>query len=70
MKRKLNQRTYVETEFLRRSPAKIIKPTALDSWLEKPNSAFGGRTPLQVIDDGESDRLWEMIYLLQSGELY
>lgn len=37
-------------------------------WLQQPNEAFDGSTPLQVIERGESDRLWRMIYFLQSGE--
>lgn len=38
------------------------------TWLETPNQAFEGSTPLQVIERGESDRLWRMIYHLRSGE--
>ncbi len=38
------------------------------AWLEAPNEAFDGSTPLQVIERGESDRLWRMIYFLRSGE--
>lgn len=38
------------------------------TWLETPNEAFEGSTPLQVIERGESDRLWRMIYFLRSGE--
>lgn len=38
------------------------------AWLETPNEAFDGSTPLQVIERGESDRLWRMIYFLRSGE--
>ncbi len=38
------------------------------AWLETPNDAFEGSTPLQVIERGESDRIWRMIYFLRSGE--
>lgn len=38
------------------------------AWLETPNEAFDGSTPLQIIERGESDRLWRMIYFLRSGE--
>jgi len=38
------------------------------AWLQEPNEAFDGSTPLQVIERGESDRLWQMIYFLNSGE--
>lgn len=37
-------------------------------WLETPNEAFEGSTPLQVIERGESDRIWRMVYFLRSGE--
>lgn len=38
------------------------------TWLQEPNEAFDGSTPLQVIERGESDRIWRMIYFLRSGE--
>ncbi|MCC5835098.1 MAG: DUF2384 domain-containing protein [Opitutales bacterium] len=38
------------------------------AWLQEPNEAFDGSTPLQVIERGESDRIWRMIYYLRSGE--
>jgi hypothetical protein len=31
------------------------------------NEAFGGLKPLKVIERGEVDRLWTMIYHLESG---
>lgn len=37
-------------------------------WMQEPNPAFDGSTPLQVIERGETDRLWRMIYSLESGE--
>jgi transcriptional regulator with XRE-family HTH domain len=43
-------------------------PHAVVAWMQEPNSAFDGSTPLQVIERGETDRLWRMIYSLESGE--
>ncbi len=43
-------------------------PKEVAEWLQEPNSAFDGSTPLQVIERGETDRLWKMIYVLESGE--
>lgn len=40
---------------------------ALASWLKTPNLAFTGSQPLQVIERGEIDRIWRMIYFLESG---
>ena len=39
----------------------------LDAWLETPNEGFGGSQPLQVIERGEIDRVWRMVYFLESG---
>lgn len=46
----------------------IIKPADLDEWMGKPNPAFGGKTPTQLLQDGEADKLWDMAYRLESGE--
>ena len=46
----------------------IVEPVALEDWLQKPNPAFQGSTPLQVVERGEMDRLWRMLYELGSGE--
>jgi len=40
----------------------------ITNWLQEPNDAFDGSTPLQVIERGESDRIWRMIHLIESGE--
>jgi uncharacterized protein (DUF2384 family) len=45
----------------------IIKSSAIASWLQRPNKQFDGSTPLQVIERGESDRLWRMIWQLREG---
>lgn len=42
-------------------------PERLSAWLKTPNKAFEGCQPLQVIERGEIDRLWRMVYFLESG---
>ena len=34
----------------------------------QPNPAFDGSTPLQVVERGELDRIWRMLYDLESGQ--
>jgi transcriptional regulator with XRE-family HTH domain len=46
----------------------LVDPAAVPGWLQAPNSAFGGLKPLEVIERGEIDRLWRMIYRLEAGE--
>ena len=48
--------------------ADLMESSYIGEWLKSPNDAFDGSTPLQVIERGESDRLWRMIHQLQTGE--
>ena len=48
--------------------AEIVKRESIPKWLHQPNAAFGRLTPLQVIELGEIDRLWGMVYDLGSGQ--
>ena len=45
----------------------VVEPSAIGPWLTVPNAAFDGLKPLEVIERGESDRIWQMIYQLRSG---
>lgn len=45
----------------------FASPEQLATWLKTSNNAFGGSQPLQVIERGEIDRIWRMIYFLESG---
>ena len=45
----------------------MVKQEAIPGWLDSPNEVFGGLQPLEVIERGEVDRLWTMIYYLESG---
>jgi len=47
--------------------ADIIDKKVIGQWLQRPNWQFDGLTPLQVIERGESDRLWRMIWQLHEG---
>ncbi|MDH5510990.1 MAG: DUF2384 domain-containing protein [Nitrospinota bacterium] len=46
---------------------KTIDPDFIGAWLSEPNNAFDGSTPVQVIERGEIDRIWQMIYFVRSG---
>lgn len=47
--------------------AGLIKAKTIGHWLQRPNKQFDGSTPLQVIERGETDRLWQMIWHLREG---
>lgn len=47
--------------------AEVIQADAVGPWLGEPNGAFEGLKPIEVIERGEVDRIWQMIYHLRSG---
>ncbi len=59
-----------ELERLTIALAEIMKRESIGPWLQTPNDAFDGLKPLEVIDRGEIDRIWTMIYHLRSGSPY
>jgi transcriptional regulator with XRE-family HTH domain len=61
------QRAVTLAERLLHGLAEVIRPEALAAWLEQPNDGCGGLKPLEVVERGEADRLWRMIYFLGSG---
>lgn len=56
-----------ETERFQAKLAEVVRPEEIPHWLDTPNDAFAGLKPLEVIERGEIDRLWNMIYYLESG---
>jgi DNA-binding transcriptional regulator YiaG len=61
------QRNYVEVKRLCDALSEVVDPACLGEWLKAPNGAFDDFKPLEVIERGEIDRLWEMVYRLRSG---
>ena len=56
-----------EIDRLRGRLSQVMKPEFIPEWLGMPNEAFDGLKPLEVIERGEIDRLWDMIFYLESG---
>jgi transcriptional regulator with XRE-family HTH domain len=56
-----------EIQRLQEALSRVMKPQFVGIWLETPNDAFGGLKPLEVIERGEVDRIWRMIYELEAG---
>jgi len=57
----------IETERLRSALAQIIPASEMGEWLRTPNAAFEGQTPIQIIERGESDRIWQMIFQVDAN---
>lgn len=62
------RRQLMETVRLFDGLADVMEAAYVGEWLKTPNEAFDGSTPLQVIERGENDRIWRMIYQVQTGE--
>jgi DNA-binding transcriptional regulator YiaG len=68
--RKLSQaarQKLMETDRLRAVLAEIVPSSQLGMWMRTPNPAFEGRSPIQVIERGETDRIWRMIIQIDAG---
>jgi len=52
---------------LQRALAQVIRTDEIAEWFQTPNPAFGGLKPLEVVERGETDRIWAMIYDLGAG---
>ncbi|NKB23663.1 MAG: helix-turn-helix domain-containing protein [Kiritimatiellae bacterium] len=46
---------------------KVVHADFVSGWLQEPNTAFNNLKPLEVVERGETDRIWKMIYYLESG---
>jgi len=60
-------RRLVELQRLIKALSEVMTLESIGAWLQIPNEAFDALKPLEVIDRGEIDRLWSMIYELRSG---
>lgn len=61
------RRNYVEVKRLYDSLTHVVDARTLGTWFDTPNQMFGGLKPLDLVERGEIDRLWEMFYRLRSG---
>ena len=56
-----------EIERLLDGLSRVMRAEAVPGWLEEPNQGFGGLKPIEVVERGQIDRLWAMIFEVESG---
>jgi transcriptional regulator with XRE-family HTH domain len=56
-----------EMRRLRDALAEGIRPEFIPRWLETPCEGLGGLKPVEVLERGETDRLWRTVFLIGSG---
>ncbi|MCE2800587.1 MAG: hypothetical protein LW724_13695 [Planctomycetaceae bacterium] len=61
------KRPYNEVYRLLEALDDVVEVNSLGNWFQEPNDAFDGLKPIEVIERGEIDRLWNMVYELRSG---
>jgi Protein of unknown function (DUF2384) len=55
-------------QLLKTKAAKKMAPIdELGDWMRTSSPAFEGQTPIQVIERGEVDRGWRMIFQIDAG---
>jgi hypothetical protein len=62
------EKALVEMDRLLDGLARVMQPAQVGRWLKSPNPAFDGSTPLQIVERGEMDRIWRMLFDLESGQ--
>jgi DNA-binding transcriptional regulator YiaG len=62
------KKVFTEMDRLLDALARLMQPKEVGQWLKQPNPAFDGSTPVQVIERGQLDRIWRMLYYAESGE--
>ena len=62
------EKALVEMDRLLDALARVMQPAQVGQWLKSPNPAFDGSTPLQIVERGENDRIWHMLFDLESGQ--
>ncbi len=45
----------------------VVTSDAIGPWIQTPNPSLDGFKPLELIERGETDRIWRIIYVLGSG---
>lgn len=60
-------RTYTETERLVDALSELVEKDAIGPWLLAENEAFDGLKPVEMIERGKIDLLWDMVYRLRYG---
>jgi DNA-binding transcriptional regulator YiaG len=61
------RRRVLEMKRLREVLAEGMRPEFIARWLEAPCEGLGGLKPVEVLERGETDRLWRVALLIGSG---
>ncbi len=63
----VSARRVKEMRRLAKALKKVMKPEFIPVWLVNPIEDLGGISPLETVERGENDRLWQTVFHLGSG---
>ncbi|MEE9393927.1 MAG: helix-turn-helix domain-containing protein [Planctomycetota bacterium] len=61
-------RRLLEIRHLLDQVGSIMKPDFVARWIREPNEGFDGFSPLEVIERGQVDRIWRMVFSIAHGD--
>lgn len=61
------KRAMTELDRLHRALCRIMQPGFVAAWLQSANDRFDGLAPIKLIEAGQTDRIWRMIWQQESG---
>ena len=61
------RRPYNEVFRLVDALSEVIDSDSLGTWFNTPNEMFGDLKPVEIIERGEIDKLWDLVYRLRAG---
>jgi len=57
-----------EIERLLDALATIMESEHIPVWLQTPNELAGNQSPLELLRSGQADRVWRVVFFLESGQ--
>jgi uncharacterized protein (DUF2384 family) len=60
--------TDIEKDIRSRLERLITQPESIEVWLNSPNKAFNNKKPIDLIREKDTNQLYRMLYVLESGE--
>ena len=65
--RQAHARLLHQVERIYRTATKVMKPELVGTWFVTPLESLGNLKPLEAIERGEHDRVWRLLFAVESG---
>lgn len=58
---------YLELRRLWEAYSEVVDPSVLPDWFNRPNEELGGQKPIDLVKQGDTERLWTIVDRLRHG---